>query len=699
MRTESLSDQLRRARRRRFTGRRTEIDELRAALTVEAPPFSVMFVHGPGGIGKTSLLDVFCDEATGLGATVARIDACRITPTPSGVLAALSTALGAGDLDDPIAALSQVPRPLLLVDGYELLEGIDPWFREQFLTSLPSGALVVVAGRRRPVAPWLADPAWRDLLHVVRLDNLPAQDALDYLVVEDVPAALRERLVALSHGHPFTLSLLVDSLYRRGYPADAVPRRLEDVPVVLNALLSHVIDAVPSPAHQIALDVAAHARSTTEDLLRSVLGPDGSSGLFGWLRTLSFMEEGPFGLYPSALARDVLDADQRWRDGDGYADLHRRVRRYLVDNVRRTADERATQRRIADAIFVARSHPLLASTMRWPDGRIPYLDAVQPHDRPVLLAMTEERHGPQQAAMLDHWLERQPGAFKVIRGEDGEPRSFGGFLALHECSAGDIAADPGARSMWEFAQRAGPPRPGEAVMAWRFLLDDSPTGLSTLGFTLAAMARVEAGLSRSRWSWDLVGVSDSKPMCRSIMDYLDFSRVPAADYDIDARTFAVYAHDWRVVGIDEWLELTTARELGGPVEPSGALPGHVLSEADFAAAVRDALRDLHLTGRLALNPLLRSPVVRMRSRTQPPEAALREVLLAAVEMLREDPRKLVLHQVAVRAFVQPDPTQEQAAAALKLPLSTYRRHRDRAVQRITELLWQQEFDGDPTPQT
>ena len=50
--------------------------------------------------------------------------------------------------------------------------------------------------------------------------------------------------------------------------------------------------------------------------------------------------------------------------------------------------------------------------------------------------------------------------------------------------------------MWSFAQRNGEPRPGETVMAWRFFVDGSTSGRSRLAFTLAAMARVEAALSR-----------------------------------------------------------------------------------------------------------------------------------------------------------------------------------------------------------
>ena len=54
----TLGDVLMARRRRRFVGRASEIELFRAALDSVEPPFSVLHVHGPPGIGKTRLLDV-----------------------------------------------------------------------------------------------------------------------------------------------------------------------------------------------------------------------------------------------------------------------------------------------------------------------------------------------------------------------------------------------------------------------------------------------------------------------------------------------------------------------------------------------------------------------------------------------------------------------------------------------------------------
>jgi hypothetical protein len=54
----TLGDMLMARRRRRFVGRASEIELFRAALDSIEPPFSVLHVHGPPGMGKTRLLDV-----------------------------------------------------------------------------------------------------------------------------------------------------------------------------------------------------------------------------------------------------------------------------------------------------------------------------------------------------------------------------------------------------------------------------------------------------------------------------------------------------------------------------------------------------------------------------------------------------------------------------------------------------------------
>jgi hypothetical protein len=235
----TVGDRLRRARRRRFVGRGAEIELFRSALV--DGDFSVLFLHGPGGVGKSALLGEMADAARELGVTPVQVDARTMTPEPAVFLRAVETP------DE---------RHAVLIDTYELLAPLDDWVREQFVPGLPADALVVIAGRDAPSARWVADAGWHELLRAVSLRDLSPDDTRAYLEVEGVPAELHERVLRLAHGHPLTLSLLVDMIRRR----QDVPGALGGVPDVVRALLGRLAEEVPGARHREALQICAHTR-------------------------------------------------------------------------------------------------------------------------------------------------------------------------------------------------------------------------------------------------------------------------------------------------------------------------------------------------------------------------------------------------------------------------------------------------------
>ena len=79
----TVADRLRQARRRRFVGRTGELELFRTALTPGGSGFTVLFVHGPGGIGKTTLLGALAEAAEEANATAVRLDARSPPPNES----------------------------------------------------------------------------------------------------------------------------------------------------------------------------------------------------------------------------------------------------------------------------------------------------------------------------------------------------------------------------------------------------------------------------------------------------------------------------------------------------------------------------------------------------------------------------------------------------------------------------------------
>jgi AAA ATPase domain len=122
-----LADRLAAARRRRFVGREAELALFGSALAGPEPPFALLYVHGPGGVGKTLLLGEFARLAGEAGVPAVRLDGRDLDPSPPGFLAGLGRAL-----DEPPTPRRWRPWPdgpavSWMVDTYETLGPLDAW--------------------------------------------------------------------------------------------------------------------------------------------------------------------------------------------------------------------------------------------------------------------------------------------------------------------------------------------------------------------------------------------------------------------------------------------------------------------------------------------------------------------------------------------------------------------------------------------
>jgi hypothetical protein len=428
--------------------------------------------------------------------------------------------------------------------------------------------------------------------------------------------------------------------------------------------------------------------------VREVLGVEDAHELFVWLRELSFVESGPDGVFPHDLARDALEADLRWRDPEGYRRVFRGVRARIHSRLR-SSQGHEQQGAIFDAKFLFRRLPGIVSPVDWDAWGHHYPEPARPGDREPILDLVLTWEGEASAAIAGRWWDRQPEGFFVVRGQDG---AVGGFLALLDltrASTQDIAADPGARAAWDYAQRQAPPRPSETVTQSRFVIDLEAYQGPSPTFNATPILTMQRYLGTPNLAWDFLTLAEPERWD----DYFaaaDLPRAAGADFWVGGRRYGLFAHDFRQVPVDALLELVTERGLAQDVTPSPPTvkPLLVLSQPEFDQAVRQALRDLRRPELLARNPLLRTRLVRDRAGDEEPSAAVLEALVcAAVETLGEHPRDDKLLRAVERTYVRPAATQERAAAALGLPFSTYRRHLTQGVDRVVAWLWDQEVYG------
>jgi AAA+ ATPase superfamily predicted ATPase len=140
-----------------FVGRE---DELATLLDILDDEPRIVFLHGIAGIGKSTLLEKFAEQARVQGSVVLSLNCQAIEPTERGVLHGLSVSMG-GRISTTSRAAERLkslgPRVILSLDNYEVFRLMDVWFRQVFVPLLPGNGVVIV-GRDTPQLAWLVLP-------------------------------------------------------------------------------------------------------------------------------------------------------------------------------------------------------------------------------------------------------------------------------------------------------------------------------------------------------------------------------------------------------------------------------------------------------------------------------------------------------------------------------------------------------------
>jgi hypothetical protein len=670
----SLGDVIDRARRRSFVGRRSELrafDNAQAALS----PRRVLFVHGPGGIGKTTLLLELRARARGAGRITVLLHGSEIDPSPDGFRQAVEAAGAAGGARADGGFV-------LLVDGYEQLGALDGWLRQEYVPSLRAEDVVVLAGREPPAAAWRTDPGWRHLVAVCPLGHLDDFDSADLLTRAGVAPQDRPRLLALGRGHPLALALLADAAQR-----GTVPDSLADVPDLISALLESLLRDAPSEAHMAGLATAARAWLTTEDLLRKTVGTDAAQ-VWSWLQGRPFVVCRRGGLTPHDVTRDVLEAEFERRSPDRYRALHQVIHDHVVAGIRATTglDRQLLAQQLA---YLHRRSPLTAAYYALRAHGSAAVVPARPDEYEQLVSIIERGAGPATAAIAERWFADQPDRTSVVRTEDG----IAGFAYHLFCPTGSSMEDqdPVVRAVLDYVARTAPARPGERVDITRFVAGVREFERDVHAVLAGSVSSIIDWCTEPL-AWSFVTFTDAEYWC-PFFDYLGFRPVLEVDEAASGHHYTVYGNDWRRFPVDAWLTLMGEREHSGGTgpPPEEALRPPPLSRAAFGDAVRSALQQLNRPDRLAGCPLAGTAL-------GADAAGLRASIVAAADRLAGEPKGDQLRAVLNRTFVRAAPTQEAAAEVLGLPFSTYRRYLARAIDELTEALWAVEI-GTAAPVT
>ncbi len=429
--------------RSRFVGRADELRFLERCLG-DDPPASVVFLCGPGGIGKSTLLRELARRAGDRGWDVFGVDGRELAPDPDA-------------LEGMLATVRASTRPLVLIDSFERMTALAGYLRAGLLPSLPDRTLVVISGRGAPDPAWFAG-GWEGAATVLDLGAMPGPDALRLLEVHGITDERAPAIVEWAGGSPLALALAADTVASdSGWnPAGGL-----DSPEILRSLIHRLVESDLGGVRLSALGVAAIARVTTPGLLHAALPDTDTADAYERLRSFTFTEPLGDGVTLHELVRKALRADLRHHDQERERELRRRIVDHLY--------QRASQ---GDPLLVIdMAHLIENPAIRWGfgwEGSISYrVDNLRPVDAERVAYLLTERNFGQWWELTRRFFEQAPERVAVAR--DREDRLCGYLVCMSPATAPAFADEDPLTGPW-LAHARRDARLGDSVL-WHDSVD------------------------------------------------------------------------------------------------------------------------------------------------------------------------------------------------------------------------------------
>jgi len=645
-----LSDRIAERETQRFVGRDGELAVLNG-LFADDPPYSVVHVHGPGGIGKSTLLRQAAAEGERCGWTAYWVEGRDLLPTPEALMAALEPALAD-------------PRPLVLLDTFELMSATGIYLRDRLLPGLPAEGAVIIAGRTPPDPGWFSS-GWETVTTEIALGGLSDDDALALIRALGVPGDEdAARIVRWAHGSPLALRLGADAQVA-GAAEDAVePTAAKEV---VASLIRRVVAAELEGAHPLALATATIARVVTPELLNAAMAGEGDpAAAYEWLRSRSFAEPLGGGLTLHGVVRRAMLVDLTLKDPALEHELRRRIADYL--HARAVAGDSLMMIDLAHLV----EDPVVRWGFSWEGSARFRVDTMGPGDAVTIDQLMARRGVSGWLDMTQRILEDAPEVPIVVRDVDGEIR--GHALSVTPAGAPAAADEDPLLGPWLAHARAQDDR---RSVLFRESMDHVPEPEPMVQAMLGLAAMLRSGLSNVRYAY--MPIPPGADRALRFAERLSARREPSLDARYGPAPVECWILDYGPGGLIGTQRDFVYRELG--LTPP-ADPGDLLCTAPVdAEAVRAALRDFHKPVELARSPLASgtSPVERAES--------VRDRLRAAIDnAFGESPDEQLLRSVLERGYLAEDTSLESAAVELHLSRATFFRRLRRAVDRVVAVL-------------
>lgn len=682
-----LKDILQQQRKKNFVGRQKETSFFEQLLKEEEPAIHLLYIYGPGGQGKTTLLKQFADLCKESSVPFIQLDCRYIESHPDSFKQLFQAASPFTEKSDMITAIDEHKGTVvLMIDTYEKLKPLDDWLRMEFLPELPGNVITVISGRTNLSTNWKTDPGWQSITKVFSLKELTEEESTQLLTRRNIPGEQLKRIVNYTHGNPLALSIVADMFgQRKDSHFDPL-----DSPDIMKTLLEQFVQEVPSPAHKAALELCSLVYVTTEKLIEEVLGPQLAHDLFNWLTTLTFIEKGPAGIYPHDLARDAIAAELHWRNPEWYRHLHIKTQQFFISRLLKQSGERQREL-LFNLIFLHRMNPAVKPFFEFQETGSSWQDKMKEGDREHLIAMVKKYEGKTAVEYFSKWLDHEAADVWVFRDAEKTPAGFVLKINLEKINGKTndkvIDALMAYKKEWNIEE-------GQMMTAFR-------SWMSRDHYQNVSGVQSAIFLGIVQWYFT-PGLAVSMLRCvnpefwQQILTYADLHHLQELDHELNDQSYGWYMHDWRQRPPLAWLELMGKREINEEETSTvQIIPRETgLTEQKFIDAVQEALKQINNPKKIIGNPLLKSKFVQQATSDEPTDInlalTLADKLIKAITSLENSPKDEALHRILHRTFINPVGSQEQTADFLYMSFSTYRRQVKKAVERIADILWLEE---------
>ena len=539
----NIGDRLRAKAERRFVGRETELAELGQALAVESGGIQLYFVHGPGGIGKTTLLERLKSDASRTGIVCASIEASAVPATPTGIVAAIAEELALIEttvtLREIGGAMTSLDCRLFIIDSFDAMEEMSGWVREKLLPTLPAEVKIILAGRNAPDTQWTAHPLWSEAMRCIQLTSLSSNQSSRLLEAHAVDKRAHQKILELSHGHPLALVLLAAEMRKHG----GVPSNLGHD--VVSELIKRCISDAPTPLHRRALEASARARTTTVALLADVVDPLQAPTLFSWLGEQCYMSVGARGLSPHDLVRDVVDEDLRWRDPEGSRGLDSALNRWFLKQL---GDGRHDSHIAMELQFLERNSAVMKRYFDFSALGSITIGTASAGDREGIARLRDAGLPPAEREMFDLWSGHPATRTFVARRPGGAV--CGVTLILEMDRVDDISAgkDPIVSAVRRTLGRSPHSTNGVSLMSRFTVPEGDRRELSPAMNALQICHLVHWATEQDLRLWIIV--AHHPDHFAPLLAEMHFERMPDCDRALDEFPIGCFVHDWK---LEPWL--------------------------------------------------------------------------------------------------------------------------------------------------